>query len=336
MTSAPPERPGDGTRDVPTDPPDGAPTRPGVAPADTPGELVLSHALEMLAPLVRLLVSQGVGYPRLAQALKQVFMQAALEELHREGRRVTDAAISVRSGVHRKDVRAAGATLASTAAASAAAASDASASAAAPSDATSGRRRGAGSVADQVYTRWTTDAAYRDADGRPSALPLAGPAPSFDTLVSAVTRDLSRRTVLDELVRLGLAREHEGRVEPLADAAIPRADLARMLEFLSDHVHDHLAAGEANLRAARAGDKPPFLEHALYANGLSDASIEQLRQLAVQLWRTAFGQIAEAARQRHAIDREHGRDGRLRFGVYFYSEPASGDDAGDPPAEPRS
>ncbi len=283
------------------------PPSPPDASPDRRSALLLDEALRALGPLVKMLVARGVGYPQLAQLLKPAFMTAARDQLAAEGARVTDAAISVRSGVHRKDVR-----------------QWTRGPAAASDGATEAGQEPAthGSVADQVFTRWTTDAGYRSAAGGPAPLPLTGPPPSFDSLVQAVTRDLSRRTVLDELTRLGLAREADGMVVPMAEAAIPQSDQAEMLRYLASHLHDHAAAGVANLDAAARGERPPFLEHAMYATGLSDASIEQLRQLAVQLWKPAFGQMVDASRQRHAMDETQALNGRIRFGVYFYSEPA--------------
>jgi hypothetical protein len=302
----------------PLPPPD---AQAGPAAPGGPGEVLLARCVAMLAPLVRLLVAHGVGYTRLSQALKRVFMDAARAELQAEGARITDAAISLRSGVHRKEVRAAHA--------------GAEEPAAPPR---------ALSLAEQVFTRWQTDAAYRDAGGGPAPLPLSGPAPSFDSLVTAITRDFSRRTLLDELVRLGLVREDDGHAVPLADAVVPRRGFAEVAQYYGAHLHDHLAAGAANVRAATRGESPPFLEHSVYANGLSDASLAQLGAVARTLWKPAFNQMVETANQRYALDRERGARGRMRFGVYFYSEPdlpvgdparssASGSDS-DPDSDP--
>lgn len=299
----------------------------------TRGEFLLGPTLELLAPLVRLLVANGVTYPQLAQALKTVFVDEARSLIADEGRRATDAALSLRSGVHRKDVRslrehgATGDPARSTA-------SDAGAPRATRPGAADALRRSL-NLAEQVFTRWTTNAAYRRADGRPERLPLAGAAPSFEALVASITRDVSRRTVLDELVGLGLVREIDGWVEPLADTMSPRQGLAEVARYFADHLHDHLAAGAANVDAVAHGRQAPFLEHSLYGGGLSPESIEYLATLARSLWQPVFTQMVDAARQRHEIDRagpsdevpaesgpgERAPPGRMRFGVYFYSDP---------------
>ena len=66
----------------------------------------------MLAPLVRALIRQGITYPQFAASLKLVFLEVARQELRAGNQRETDSAVSVLSGVHRKEVRAVGVTAA--------------------------------------------------------------------------------------------------------------------------------------------------------------------------------------------------------------------------------
>ncbi len=271
--------------------------------------MLLNESEELLFPLVKLLVRQGVGYPQLAARLKLVFMEAARREQLAEGTKPTDASVSVRSGVHRKDVRAWR-----------------------ESDAKAAPRKEL-STADQVYTKWLSDAAYKDSDGKPKAIPITGPAPSFDALVLGITKDFHRRTLLDELVRLGLAQEiaspmtpDEGStwLQPIADGLVPSLDLANMLKFFSSNARDHMAASVENIMAAQSDIAPPFIERSVFAQGLGAQSVDQLGALAKQLWQPAFQQMVDAANQRYQVDKETTKpegNHRMRFGVYFYSEP---------------
>jgi hypothetical protein len=272
-------------------------------------DLLLNESEELLSPLVKLLVSQGVGYPQLAARLKRVFMEVARQELLAEGTKPADASVSVRSGVHRKDVRAWR-----------------------ESDEKTAPRKEL-STADQVYTKWLTDAAYKDSEGKPKAIPITGPAPSFDALVLSITKDFHRRTLLDELVRLGLAKEiasadasAEGPtwLQPIADALIPSNDLAEMLKFFSGNTRDHMAASVQNIIAMQANTAAPFIERSVFAQGLAAQSVDQLGALAKQLWQPAFQQMVDAANQRYQVDKDFIQPEdkhRMRFGVYFYSEP---------------
>lgn len=267
----------------------------------TDADQLLLQSVHLLRPLIDLLIKQGVGYPSLTKAMRTAFVDAARDQLRQEGSKATDAAISLRSGVHRKEVKALGQT-----------------------DSAGYEREQparALSIAEQVFTRWTTDATYRDKHGRPDVLPLSGSAPSFDSLVSSVTRDFSRRTLLDELVRIGLVKVEDDHVIALSNAMVPTKALAELAQLFGDSLHDHIAAGTANIEAAQQDLPAPFLEHSMYANGLSDLSVAQLSALATDVWKPAFNQMVGAATQRYELDRDDGHHARLRFGVYLYSEP---------------
>ena len=67
--------------------------------------LTLEASLKVMRPLIRMLVKRGVAYPAFAQALKTEFLAAAQRELQERQMPQTDSALSLLSGVHRRDVR---------------------------------------------------------------------------------------------------------------------------------------------------------------------------------------------------------------------------------------
>lgn len=260
----------------------------------------------MLAPLARMLVAHGVTYPQLAQALKPVFLQAARAELKDAARPATDSALSLLSGVHRKDVRAL-------------------AHGDSRSEPTADRTL---SFAAEVFTRWATDRRYTDARGRPLPLALRGNrrgARSFEALARSVSTDFHPRAVLDELVRLGLAEIEADAVRLKSQAFVPRESFREVAYYIAANVHDHLAAAAANLRRATADGHAPFLEHAVYADELSPESAARLQALARRLWSAGIRRWLKAALAAFEKDRalpRAQRNARARFGSYFYAEPA--------------
>lgn len=300
------------------------PGTPAVA-EPTEADLLLSRALRLLAPLVRLLVARGVNYPRLSAALKPLFIDAARAELARAPARLTWTAISVLSGVHRKDMRD------MLRAQSRGPATDD------PVRATLGPPRKAltPSLAIQVATRWNLARRYRDTEGRPRKLPLRSDRrePSFEQLVEDVSSDVHAQAVLDELQRLNIAAVTDGRVRLVSDALVPSQRFAELTTLMAENVHDHIAAAAANLSTDRAGSER-FLEHAMFADELSAESVAALNTLAKQLWKQAVMQAVQAATELVERDRERGVAGsagemRMRFGSYFYAEPK------EPPALPQ-
>lgn len=270
------------------------------APAATvpPAEDVLRAVTDILSPLARLLIASGIDQTRLAAELKPVFIEQALAELLRTGRKDTDSAISLLSGVHRKDVR-------------------------------EWRRNGlAGrssrdvSVSSKVFALWVQDPLYRDRRRRPKPLPRLGPAPSFETLARSVTQDLHPYTVLTELIRLGLVQvqtvKGQEMVVPHSAGFVPPAGSRELLELFGGNLMDHAATAVGNLLG-----QPALLEQSVFADGLGADSVEHLSGLARRLWAEVRSEmIAEAVRRYEADQGQDGATCRMRFGVYYWAEDA--------------
>lgn len=280
-----------------------------VSPGEETAELALRHAAGLMAPVARWLLRSGVSYGALAHMLKPVFVEAAREELARTGTEPTYSALSVLSGVHRKDVR--GIT-----------ASERQAPAVARP-----------SLAAQVFTRWSADRRLRDGNGAPRPLPRVGKERSFETLCRELSQDVHPRAVLDELLRLGLVALDGENVVVTATAFVPTPRLADMSALFAANAADHIAAAVSNLTL----DAPKFLEQSIYADGLSQASIELLHAAARKAWAAAFDEVVGEARERLEQDRGGSdTDHRMRFGVYFFSEPAPAPAPAAPAARKRA
>lgn len=269
--------------------------------SESRADLTLAAAVRLLAPLVPLLLRDGVSYPRFANALKKAFLEEAPAVLLDSSIRVNDSSVSTLTGIHRKDVR---------------------------------EWRSAGRPRPQVkalgaamtlFTRWSTDPDYCDAEGRPRVLERKGGPGTFEALAASTSNDVHPRTVLQELVRLGVAELVEGKTEDAddrvrlcADAFVPRDGTPEMLQLLSDNVGDHLAAAVQNV----IGNTPAMLEQSIFADKLRPQSVEQMNALARKVWQGAFHEIVRKATA--LSDKDAGQDGaehRVRVGMYFYHAP---------------
>jgi len=259
----------------------------------------LNAVLRLLKPAVALLLRHGVAYPAFAAALKPVFLEAARDELRRAGHKQTDSAVSLLSGVHRRDVRTLGRLAAD---------DDALDALDAPLN-----------LASQVVGRWLSDPAYVDEEGHPHLLPRYGEAPSFDALVAATSSDIRARSVLAELERLGIARLEDGAVRLLEPGFVPREGFDEGMALLRDNLQDHLAAAVQNVSG-----QGNFLEQSVYVDQLTAESAQQLHALSARIWRQAFRSVMREAQLRFDADQAHApadqRVHRARFGAYFYAE----------------
>ena len=69
-------------------------------------DLVLKAFVAANRPLVRLLIGRGATFPVVAERLRQLFVDEAVAEIRARGMKPTASAVSLLSGVHRKDLRA--------------------------------------------------------------------------------------------------------------------------------------------------------------------------------------------------------------------------------------
>ena len=175
------------------------------------------------------------------------------------------------------------------------------------------------SPATQVFTRWQSDPALKKRRGGPMALPRSGPAPSFETLARSVTQDVHPRSLLEELLRLGLVAIDGEQVTLRTDRVTAGGDSERGYRFLAGNVGDHLRAGVENVLAE---GPPPHVEQAVFADELSAESMAAFRALAAAQWQALLAAAAPALQALVDDDAAAGRvrDRRVRMGLYSYHD----------------
>ncbi len=266
--------------------------------AVNPSPVLVRALRHVLRPLVRLMLANGITFPFLAELLKGLFVEVAQKDFRLDENPPSDSRISLLTGVHRKDVR---------------------------------RLREAGSEGElalpepmsfgaQLVAAWLSQAV--DADGHALPLPRLASADgaSFENLVSGRSKDIRARVVLDEWLRLGIARLDEAdRVVLNTEAFVPQAGLDEKLYFFALNLHDHLAAAAENL----SGGGAPWLERCVFYDALSAQSIAELHAQARNLGGDLLKSLSGAAQAMEAQDART-QEARHRYtcGIYFYSEPA--------------
>lgn len=281
-----------------------------VAPLD---DKVLEAALQIMRPLARLLISNGLKFGQAEEALKHAFVEAGRRALQRAGTTPNVSRISVSTGIHRKDVKRL---------------------------LDAGDERGEAalshgrSFASELYTRWTADPAFRRR-GRVLDLPMRAPEgrPSFETLARGVSTDVHPRALLEELRRLGLVElDADGATVRLIEGGfVPSAERRQVMALLADNVADHLSGAVGNV----GGESPTWLEQAVFADGLSDESLAVVDAEARRLWQQAMLALVPLLQGRIDADASGRRNRRVRVGMYVFGAPGSGTNEGEAgPASP--
>ena len=184
--------------------------------------------------------------------------------------------------------------------------------------------------AGQLFAQWRNQPEWRGADGRPLVLPrlaAAAAGPSFEALAQQTTRDVHPRSLLDELVRLGLVHwdAASDTVALASESFVARGDPVRQLGFLGDNVGDHLRAAVDNVLAGAAGEAPRHFEQAAFAWGLSAESLALLQPAIRAQWQSLVQNLVPLLRERVQADAatEPTPPGRVRIGLYAYQEGAT-------------
>ena len=274
--------------------------------------LLLAALDKVLRPLADLSLARGLGIQALEERLRLAFVESAMDSLGPQATQRQHSRISASTGLTRREVARIqtlkdGGDLAQSKAS----------------------RKARPASATELFTRWVTDPALRDANSQPMALPRLArlgeaEAPSFERLAQSVTQDVHPRSLLDELCRLGLALWDTERDEVVLtkSAFVPRGDWSRMTAFLADNVGDHLRAASANV----LGSGKEHMEQAIFADELSVQSLQTFRDMMAAQWQHMLDSLVPQLEQLIADDKQAGRiqNQRVRIGLYTWSQPMAG------------
>lgn len=275
--------------------------------SDSQPPLMTRVLARLLRPLVRALIAQGVTAPAFYRIVKQTYVDVADRDFRLDEKPPTDSRISILTGVHRRDVRTF------------------------RDDSGAAERAAGGKVTTiaSVIGRWLSSAEATGPDGAPKPLPRAAKEGlSFEALVRGVSRDIRPKTVLDELLRQGLAEYDEAsdQVRLGGGAVAGPADIDQKIHFFAENVGDHISAAVENMLA----DDSPFIERAVFYNRLTAASVDELEASARDLGMDALIALNRRAGALQAQDAEADTASqRFRFGVFFYREDLGEDPGGE-------
>jgi hypothetical protein len=258
-----------------------------------------SAARQILRPLVRVLLRNGIPYGAFAEIARRVYVEVAEKEFALPGRPQTVSRVSALTGLTRKEVTRLQAGAA-----------------------------GEGGAPIERYHRparviggWVREKRYHDRRGRPAELPMDGERGSFAALVREFSGDVPPRAMADELARIGaIELLPEGKVRLLSRAYIARGDEAAKVAILGGDVADLIRTIDHNLTCAPG--EAYFQRRVSYDN----IPREMMPALTKKLARKAQSCLEALDRVLVTADRDRSPGakgtGRVRTGVgiYYFEE----------------
>lgn len=261
--------------------------------------LSLVNALRrQLRPLVKFLIKSGITFPFLVDLLKELFIEVAEKDFKLNNKEQTDSRINFLTGIHRKDVK---------------------------------RLRNSNhntdsipdsvSLGAQLVASWIGTDQFLDNKQNPLALPRLikhGGPQSFEALVISVNKDIRSRAVLDEWLDLGIVTiDKQDRVRLNTNAFIPEKGYDEKAWFFGENLHDHISSASHNM----LGERPPFLDRAVFYDQLSQNSIDELRLISEQSGMRLLRKLNRRALELQTEDKTQSDNNlRMRFGIYFFNE----------------
>lgn len=262
------------------------------------GEHKHLHAVlvSVLKPLVRFLLHQGLTYPAFIQTLRGLYVEIAEQENLLDNEPQSISRVSLLTGIARRYVREIR-----------------------QEQITKQFKPLKTPLGAKLIAQWTSNSKFLTSKNKPSVLPrLAANSTgvSFEELAILVSSEIRPRTQLDNLLERGMvAIDDKDRITLLSASYVPDLNKEEMLSIMAQQLHDHISSASSNIMQ----DNIKQLDRSAYQEGLSQASVNELKQLSEQLGMEMLNKIysraSELANEDHESD-----DNRFRLGFYSYSE----------------
>jgi len=196
---------------------------------------LLSAFRVVLRPLVRILLRQGISFAEFADILKAVYVEVAVSDFKVEGKRSTKSRIAVITGLTRKEVSRV-------------------------IEVAGTEKEGAGSNLNRVarvLAGWHTDPDFIGPYGMPQEIRYEEEGLStvtFSKLVRRYSGDMSPRSMLDELMRVGVVIETEpGWLKVLRRDYEPQSLAQDSFERIGEVVKNFIDTVDFNLQKEEPG-----------------------------------------------------------------------------------
>ena len=258
-------------------------------------QALLSVLEQVLSPLARLCLAKGIAIQAAEEVLRYAYVQAAKADCEGLNPSRLTSRISTMTGLTRREVT----RLQSTDAAV---------------------RPETRSVATDVLTYWASQSDYVNKKGLPIRIPRTGEAPSFEALAASVTKDVHPKSILADMVRLGLVthNKHNDMVAIVDAIFVPKSDWPQMVAFIGTNVGDHLQASVDNVLLGGG----VHFEQALLADELSRESLDAAKSLITAQWRDLLTELGPQLQALMDQDKSLGREQskQIRIGLYSYMD----------------
>lgn len=263
---------------------------------------LLSAFRSLMAPLVRILLREGVSYREFADILKDVFVLEAARQLGTPSRKASLARVAIVTGLTRKEISSI------------------------VHDEELRRRAMPTNVAEtaRVLEAWHTDSRFTGPYGFPRDLVIDGDDPSgtFEQLVREFGGSVHHRTMAADLIRIGAARMLDGGtvLRVLSRSYIPKDMTIETIQIFTQAVRRYMETVDFNLSQREVGTRR--FERLVYPDpALREEDIPAFEKEMREYLETVIAEIDfRSSSYPRAESRSEESAVRVGVGLYFYRE----------------
>jgi len=210
---------------------------------------------KMLRPLVKLLIKQGVSYASFSEVTRRLFVDVAEQDFKIPGKKQSLSRISVLTGINRKDV----------------------AKILKPDQSPNAKPSVPASRPSRIIQGWLRDNSFTNESGAPKPLHFEGGENSFSELVRRYGGDVTPRSMLDELTRVGVISSNPQQHLILCSMAyVPQQDLEAKINILGRASGDLFSTLDHNL------DHQQYRSRLQRSVAYSNIPVKNLNQIRMQ------------------------------------------------------
>jgi len=204
----------------------------------------------LLRPIVLFCMRYSLRIQDLLEVSKLLFIEIAQDKLAQDKIKITDASLSIMTGLHRRDVT---------------------------------RLKGglvtldkAHDVISKIIGQWQSDKRFSKGEGQSAPLSFGSEQSEFSKLVYSVSNDITPASVLGELERIGAVKRGKDKLSLMQDTYVPKGNPINGFRILSDDCNNLIQTVEQNVLG---GKKPPNMHYSTVYDRIDPDAIPQ-----IQLW----------------------------------------------------
>lgn len=262
--------------------------------------ILATSMLQLLRPLVRILLRNGVAYGTLAGWIRQVYVDVAFEDFAPEGKKQTVSRVSAMTGLTRKEVK--------------------RLLERDEAEADPGQARYSRAI--RVISGWLNDRRFLDEQGKPGVLPIEGARSSFAQLVKEYSGDIPTKAMLAMLEEAGSVKVVQDKVRLVRRAYVPGRDAVEKIRILGNDVYELVSTIDHNLTAGP--DELRFQRKVAYDN-INPAAAEKLKKLSATKAQALLENLDRQFSSSELDEKSAERGKYMSVGIYFHEQDPSGE-----------